>query len=70
MSFKCYVATKRLKQTQIAHVAGDLGKGNPRFSTTHSGYPYQEAAHWRRQGKNGLDFTQIKDSFEVRWSNI
>lgn len=33
-SFKCYVATKRLKQTQIAYVAGDLGKGSPRFSTT------------------------------------
>ena len=33
MSLKFYVATERLKQTQIAHVAGDLGKGSPRFST-------------------------------------
>ena len=34
MSCKCYVATERLKKTQIAHVAGDLGKGSPRFSIT------------------------------------
>ena len=75
MSLKFYVATERLKQTQIAHVAGDLGKGSPRFSTaswdsTHARYLYQEAAHWRKQSKSGLDFTQTKDNLEVHWSNM